>query len=508
MSESFTTQDAAMLAARWEEMKAYVDFDDATVRRLHRIRLAVMVEIDDIVDGFYAKVLKFEGARSVLTGPAQVERLKQTLRVFVEEMLTGPYDTAYYMRRRRIGHVHVRVGLPEHYVFTALNGVRTAICEVAARSVSPEDLLATVHAVGRITDLELAVMSATYLEAHEERQLRGLQDLIVQNLPVTVLCLDSGGRVTSATRPSTRLFGGASAHGQHYEDYLPARLVEDSDLPSHLGRALATGQEIMIPRVLHGEGATARHFRIRLVPLDHELARVLIHIEELTDVVVAEQRVQQAESLARIGSLAAHLAHEIRNPLAAISATLQVIVGSMPQDDRRKVILDKVRRQVHRLDQLVTDLLGYARPARAELRAVELRTLLLEAVQQSGVDVAVSFPSELTVAADPGYLQQVVVNLVQNARDALQGASIDPCGRVHIEHVEGGSFDVVDEGPGIPMDVADCLFEPFVTSKVKGTGLGLAISRKLVRAMGGELELVSASSPTRFRVSLRLPTEQ
>jgi len=503
MSESFTPREAELLAERWSEMKAYVRFDDATVRCLHRIRPAVVSELGPIVDGFYERVLEFEGARSVLSGPAQVERLKQTLRQFLTEMLTGPYDTAYYMRRRRIGHVHVKVGLPERYVFTALNGVRTAICEVAARSIPPEDLLETCHAVGRITDLELAVMSSTYLEAHEKRQLRTLQDLIVQNLPVTVLCLDSSGRVTSATRPSTRLFGGVSAQGQHYEDYLPSRLIEDSDLPTHLGRALATGHEITIPRVLFGEGANLRHFRITLVPLDHELARVLFHIEELTDVVLAEQRVQQAEALARIGSLAAHLAHEIRNPLAAISATLQVIVGSLPQDDRRKVILDKVRGQVHRLDRLVTDLLGYARPARADLRSIALRGLLIEAVQQSGVDVAVDVPGELMVGADPQYLQQVLVNLVQNARDALQGAHLDPAGKVRIEHAGAAAFDVVDDGPGIPAEVADRLFEPFVTSKVKGTGLGLAISRKLVRAMGGELELMPADTGTRFRVSLR-----
>lgn len=494
--------------ATWEEMKSYVGFSDACVAALHHLRPHVEAEVGPIVDRFYARIQQFPRANAVLQGPAQVERLKQTLRVFITEMLTGPYDQAYFAKRRRIGQVHVRVGLPEHYVFTAMSRIRTDICDVAARTLPADRLMPTCHAVARISDLELAVMSSTYLEAHEAHQLRTLQDLIVQNLPVTVLCLDAHGRVTSATRPSTRLFGMSTAHGRHYEDFLPSELVECADLPTHLGRALATGHEITIPRARIGEAGAARQFRITLVPLDHELARVLLHIEELTDVVQAEQRVQQAESLARIGSLAAHLAHEIRNPLAAISATLQVIVGSLPEHDRRKSILDKVRGQVHRLDRLVTDLLGYARPAAAEVVPVALGPTLHDAVAQAGVPVEVEVAADSFVLADPQSLQQVLVNLVQNARDALESADLPLEGRIGIRQTGPGQIDVFDRGPGIAASVAQRLFEPFVTSKVKGTGLGLAISRKLVRSMGGELELVPSAEGACFRISLRLPEGQ
>lgn len=491
--------------ATWEEMKSYVGFSDACTARLRALRPHIEAEVGPIVDRFYTRIQQFPRANTVLRGPAQVERLKKTLRVFIIEMLSGPYDQAYFAKRRRIGQVHVQVGLPEHYVFTAMNRIRSDITSVAFRVCAPEDVKLTCQAVARITDLELAVMSSTYLEAHEAHQLRTLQDLIVQNLPVTVLCLDASGRVTSATRPSTRLFGRVSAHGRHYEEFLPPELVERADLPSHLGRALATGHEITIPRARVGEAADARQFRITLVPLDHELARVLLHIEELTDVVQAEQRLQQAESLARIGSLAAHLAHEIRNPLAAISATLQVIVGSLPEDDRRKSILDKVRGQVHRLDRLVTDLLGYARPARSEVRPMALGPMLREAIVQAGVSVELDVAADTTVLADPQYLQQVVVNLVQNSRDALESAGMSLDGCIGIRQSGPSQVDVYDRGPGIARDVAGRLFEPFVTSKVKGTGLGLAISRKLIRSMGGELEHVHTESGASFRISLRLP---
>lgn len=478
-------------ASVWDEMKDYVGFcEQRDAALLRAVRAPVAAEMGALTDHFYATVLRFPGARAVLANDAQVQRLKTSMARFIEEMLAGPWDEAYHQRRRRIGQVHVRVGLPDRYVFTAMNLMRRDICDIVRRHhrADPDRAWDTCHAITRVTDLELAVINAAYLEAHEQAQLRSLQDLIVQNLPMTVLCLDATGLVTSATRPSSRLFGGLAEVGRHYETFLPADLIEAADLPSAVGRALATGREISIPRVSLGQGTTRRHFRVTLVPLEHELARLLIHIEELTDVVHAEARVQQAEALARIGSLAAHMAHEIRNPLAAISATLQVIVGTLPADDRRKPILGKVQEQVHRLDRLVTDLLGYARPARPTLREASVATLAREAVAQSGVPARVVLDDPGAALVDPEQVGQILMNLLQNARDAA-----GPGGTVVVRAGPGAQLDILDDGPGIPAEVADRLFEPFVTSKTRGTGLGLAISRKLAQAMDGCLDLLPAS---------------
>lgn len=489
----------------WEEMLAYVGFGPDDAERLRALHPAVVPELHAITARFYEAVLRFPGARSVLANDAQVERLKLTLQQFVVDMLLGPHDAAYWLRRRRIGTVHVRVGLPERYVFTAMNLIRQDLCQIAARSLPPAVFYETCASLHRITDIELAVMSGTYHEAHEERRLRSLQDLIVRNLPVTVLCLDAEGRVTSATRPSSRLLGATAEVGRHYESFLPESLIQASDLHSQVGRALATGHEITIPRVILGQKEQARHFRVTLVPLEHELARLLIHIEELTDVVRNEQRLQQAEALARVGGLAAHMAHEIRNPLAAISATLQVIGGSMGEDDRRKAILGKVQDQVHRLDRLVSDLLGYARPVQVRLEAVELGAAARDAVAASGVPAALVVEAPVRARADAQHLQQVLVNLLQNARDALLGSGYAVEGRVRLRVCAGPALVVEDDGPGVPLDVQERLFEPFVTTKTRGTGLGLAISKKLVGGMGGALSLQPAAEPMRgaaFRVAL------
>ena len=487
----------------WQEMLAYVGFDAADAARLKALRPHVEPRLGRVVDRFYDTVLRFPGARAVLANEQQVERLRMSLHQFIVELLEGPHDHAYWIKRRRIGAVHVRVGLPERYVFTAMNLMRQDLCAIAVDHLPEAERMPACLSLHRITDLELAVMSGAYHEAHEERQLRSLQDLIVRNLPVTVLCLDAEGRVTSATRPSSRLLGATAEVGRHYESFLPESLIEAADLHTQVGRALATGREITVPRVILGQRESARHFRITLVPLEHELARLLIHIEELTDVVHAEQRVQQAESLARVGGLAAHMAHEIRNPLAAISATLQVITASMPEDDRRKLILGKVQEQVHRLDRLVSDLLGYARPVNLRLEPLCLPTLAREAISAAGVPAALHVEAEERAEADAQSLQQALVNLLQNARDALVGAGLEVEGRLRLRVCEGARLQVEDDGPGVPEVVMSKLFEPFVTTKTRGTGLGLAISHKLLTGMGGELRLEGPGPGAVFSLQLR-----
>lgn len=469
----------------WEEMMAYVGFDAADAARLADLRPAVEPRLIWIVDRFYATIERFSEARQILKDDEQVERLKVTLRRWVMDMLSGPYDAAYWERRQRIGEVHVRVGLPERYVFTAMNLIRTDLCMVARGLPGVEDDHWLIcQAIHRITDLELAAMSAAFHEAHEQRRLRSLQDLIVQNLPITVLLLDSRGHVTSATRPSARLFGDMAELGRHFEDFLPVDLVEAADLHASVARALSTGREINIPRVSLGQGSETRTFRVTLVPLDHETARMLIHVEELTDVVQNEARLQQAEALARIGSLAANVAHEIRNPLAAISATLQVIVGS-EANDRRKVILGKVQEQVHRLDRLVSDLLGYSRPAEPRLESISLAELAHDAVAAAAVPAELEIVEDIPALGDGGYVQQILINLLQNARDAVGQDA-----RIIVRVGPGPQVEVDDEGPGVSDEVARKLFEPFVTTKTRGTGLGLAISRKLAESMSGRLELM------------------
>lgn len=467
-------------------MMTYVGFNEADQALLRAFAPCAEPHLGGITDRFYDRVLSNETARNVFEDEAQVNRLKQTLVVWCRELLNGPWDAAYHDRRVRIGHRHVQTGLPSRFMFTAMNGIRSDLCRIARSEAGLGDATseATCEAINRITDLDLAVMCGTFMDTRQQGALRTLQDLIVQNMPVTVLCLDQDMRVTSSTRMS-----GGSALGRHVNEVLQPGLIHHVNLDAAFKRVRATGNELTMPRVVVGK----RHFRLTMVPIEHDLATVLLHIEEFTDVVDAQARAAQAESLARLGSLAANVAHEIRNPLAAISATLQVIGRSFDPTDRRAPILRKVNDQVFRLDRLVTDLLGYARPAEADFSLLELDSLAREAITESGVQAELQSEGASLCQGDQGYAVQVLVNLIQNARDAG--------GQVTVR-VSGSTVEVQDDGAGVSPKVRPRLFDPFVTSKAKGTGLGLAICKKLCTAMGATIALED-KPPTRFVVSFR-----
>jgi signal transduction histidine kinase len=157
----------------FESLKQYVGFTEASsvaLRELHPVAQPAFVAI---VDDFYAAIEAHPGARAAITGgPAQIERLKQTLIRWLEVMLLGPHDEAYYQLRARIGRVHVRIALPQAFMFTAVNRIRIHLLDVIAERLAGDPALAHrgATALNQILDLELAIMLETYRE-----------DLLVKN---------------------------------------------------------------------------------------------------------------------------------------------------------------------------------------------------------------------------------------------------------------------------------------------------------------------------------------
>ncbi|MDP2341869.1 MAG: protoglobin domain-containing protein [Deltaproteobacteria bacterium] len=483
-----------------DELKVYVGFDDDDDgRHLRALLPHVQPRARAIADHFYEIVLRFPDAKDVFADLTQVERLKVTLIRWIDEALTGPWDHAYYEHRRRIGHVHVKVGLPSQYMFTAMNRLMEDLHSIAERVTPTADAVNTARSLRRITDIELAIMLSTYIEAREKQGLEGLRDLLISHLPTTVLLVDKEGLVATSTTPWDDLFPGRKGVGLPIEQALHKDVVEKAQLTAHLARATATGREIVVPRVDVILGGALRTLRVAVIPLNHPLANALVHIEDLTDTLASEARAKQAEHLARLGTMAATVAHEIRNPLAGISGTVQVIGASLPEDDPRRVALSKVQDQIQRLGGLVGDLLSFARPISAQIRRVDLvaisRGAVVEANASTGQSATVEGAGE--AFADGALLEQVLLNLVQNAWQA---------GALNVVlKVMAGGVDVDDDGPGIPAEEQDRVFEPFFTTKLRGTGLGLPTARKMMQAMRGTLELGASRGGASFKA--RLPTE-
>jgi signal transduction histidine kinase len=465
----------------FEEMKKWVRFDDADSLRLRSVLPVVEPHIGRIIDLFYDEIQRHPESDSVLEGPAQVERLKGSLRRWLNEVFVGPHDDVYASLRRKIGRRHVQVGLPDRYMFTAMHLIEHEVAELLCAHL--KDPWPAIQSLRRICTLDLALMTGTYVKSRERLQLDSLHSLLVQHLRLTVLMVDDDGVVQSATDATSQLMVGDSVRGRHWQQALPPGLLNAASLQDHVDRALSTDREVTLPRV-DVEGIERRSYRIHVVPLSHVLAAFLIQIEELTDAVDMEARLRRSEALAQLGALSAAVAHELRNPLAGISGALQVITNSMNENEPHARILGKVEGEVRRLNGLVTDLLAFARPGSATLGPVDLR-----AVADSVVELL--DPSELTLEVvgegraqgDANLIRQILHNLLRNAEDAA-----GPNGHIRLT-ISPSTIAISDSGSGVQDADRERIFEPFMTTKTRGTGLGLAICTRSADAMSGRLTL-------------------
>ncbi len=218
----------------------------------------------------------------------------------------------------------------------------------------------------------------------------------------------------------------------------------------------------------------------------------------------------RVEQLATLGEVAASLAHEIRNPLAGSKAAIDVLAGEEKAEEPRR-ILRAVSEELARVDGVVRQLLKFARPKAPVLAKVDLRALLDDAVllagaraSAQGATLKVQRPPEpIEAIADADMLRQVIVNLLINALQAMEGGA-GPAVDLALAMRDGqAAFTVEDNGPGVPADRADAIFRPFMTTKPSGTGLGLATSRRLIELHGGRLWLENPGSPgARFTFTL------
>jgi len=240
-----------------------------------------------------------------------------------------------------------------------------------------------------------------------------------------------------------------------------------------------------------------------------EIAALLAIAEQLA-ITVENSRLydvlKERDRLAMLGEMSAGLAHEIRNPLAAIKGAAQELDPS-PLDDENKELLDVIVSEVGRLNKVVTAFLGYARPFRGTFAPISVNDAVRRTVQLMSHDlhgdvvVRLELADDLPdVSGDAEQLQQVLINLVLNAAEAMgrsgeivlsttrSSDALDPA----IFGIEGrhGAVEihVRDTGPGIPASVRDNLFIPFFTTKESGTGLGLALCQRIVQHHGGHIE--------------------
>jgi PAS domain S-box-containing protein len=267
--------------------------------------------------------------------------------------------------------------------------------------------------------------------------------------------------------------------------------------------------------ILHRRDGTPFPVQLRVRPLGPAArSRLLIVLHDQSQQEAIETQTEILAQRALLGEVSAIFAHEVRNPINNISTGVQFVASRLGREHPLHESLERVRKECLRLDQLMTDVLFFARPLELKMEPTDLAELMRRLLArwqprlaQAGVSSHTSFEPCPPALIDPRTFEQVVVNLITNAVQAMASGGTLSVSLAPIEGAPGRMVElrIADTGPGIPPEVIDRIFDPFFTTKKDGTGLGLAISRRILAAHKGTI--AAESFPDAGTVfSLRLPS--
>jgi PAS domain S-box-containing protein len=346
------------------------------------------------------------------------------------------------------------------------------------------------------------VMRFTRLEQQSRTDVQQLEDLKrALDHAAIVATTDVTGRITYVNDKFIDISGYSREELIGQDHRIINSAFHSKEFIRDLWRTIANG------RVWHGEirnRAKDGHYYwvdTTIVPFLDPRDRPYQYIAIRADITArkaAEERLAQQAALARLGQMAAVVAHEVKNPLAGIKGAMQVLMSRRASGDSESAVMRDVVARIDALNELIQDMMMFARPKPPRLTQVNMRHLLDEAVTMlrrdpigSSLDVQVE-GGDGSITADPDLLRATVLNLLLNAAQAMDGR-----GRIRVtgERRDGTwAIEVRDSGPGIPAAIQEEVLEPFFTTKSRGGGLGLPIAKRVAELHGGSLSLTCPES--------------
>ena len=344
---------------------------------------------------------------------------------------------------------------------------------------------------GMLHDLSGRVKLEDELRASEEKW-RAVIDSAVDGIVV----IDPRGAIESLNPAAVRLFGYDESEtiGRNVSMLMPSPYHEEHD--SYLARYLSTGNKKIIGI---GREVTGRRKDGTTFPLHLSVGEIFTKgerkftgiLHDLSNRVALEEQLRERGALAKLGEMAAMIAHEVKNPLAGIRGAVQVIGGRLPAGNPDAPMMQEIVKRIDSLDAMMKELLLFARPPKPKRSPTDVIPLLAatagllkadEGARQVDVEIAGAAPP---VPADGEMLKMVFHNLLINGAHAMEGRGKI---RVHVSAADHACrIAVSDQGPGIPADVRDKIFTPFFTTKRRGTGLGLPTAKRFIEAHDGRI---------------------
>lgn len=349
-----------------------------------------------------------------------------------------------------------------------------------------------------ITARWLALRARTQETLAEERgealdRQQAINERIIEDMPDGVLVFDAEGRVRQINPTAEALLGERAHPG--------ARVPELAALLVGCGAGVSETRQMQ----LEPSGKFVRCRAVRADPADGSVGDVVVYLTDLDEV---QKQIQQ-QKLAALGRLTASMAHEIRNPLTAVTQAADLI-GEEKRAEVQQRLVRIIQDNSRRIERMVRDVLALGRRDEVVREALPLALALAGVVDELALSggaesaiYAIDVADDVTLCIDRAHFHQIIVNLLGNARRYCSGQP--GAIRVHAVSRSGGRVElhVRDDGPGIEASRRNGVFEPFYTTDPKGTGLGLYIARELAEANGAGLELAPDDPGAHFVLSGR-----
>ena len=403
------------------------------------------------------------------------------------------------------------VNIEYHHIFPSMTEIITGSSQHLPQG-------ALYNMLGNITAFYLVSFLSGYLaiqtkKAEEElrekkidyQSLEVLNNDIVRNISSGLLTVDDKGFITSFNAAAEDITGYLleEVYGKNVKEIfgdvdITSMLAETGDFPTKERPRLET-----CFKRLDGKEYYLGFSISQIKRSESEQIGNIIFFQDLTDLKRMEKELRQADKLAAIGGFAASIAHEIRNPLASISGSIELLTKDLSLDlrDDNKRLMDIVIREVDRLNKLIGEFLNYARPSAPQKTDIDLNTIMDETIEMiinsetkiRNIVINNNKGAIPPIQADEGQLRQLIWNLIKNAADAINiaGEIIITTHLALIGGEKGVEFLIKDNGCGIADKEALKIFNPFYTSKEDGNGLGLSVVHSIVEAHGGLITLNS-----------------